>query len=78
MKSPLLTAAILLLTACSSSEKPQPQRPEFDPSYPDVHDPVLAVGEDGRYYIFSTGVGVGVMSSADLNTWRQEPPVFDR
>lgn len=58
----------------------QQQRPhhEFDETYPDVHDPVLAVGEDGRYYIFSTGFGVGVMSSSDLKIWRQEPPVFGR
>ena len=56
----------------------QEHRREFDAAYPDVHDPVMAVGEDGRYYIFSTGVGVGVMSSADLKEWRQEPSVFDR
>lgn len=72
---PLLTLFVLF-SACSSEKRPP--RPEFDPTYPDVHDPVLAIGEDGRYYIFSTGVGVGVMSSADLKTWRQEPSVFDR
>lgn len=44
--------------------------------YPDVHDPVMAVGEDGRYYIFSTGLGVGVMSSADMKNWRIEKGVF--
>lgn len=71
----LLLAAVLLLS-CSNEKRPP--RPEFDPTYPDVHDPVLAIGEDGRYYIFSTGVGVGVMSSADLKTWSQEPSVFDR
>lgn len=52
------------------------QRHTFNETYPDVHDPVLAQGEDGRYYIFSTGMGVGVMSSADMKTWRQEPGVF--
>ena len=71
----LLLAAVLLLS-CSNEKRTS--RPEFDPTYPDVHDPVLAIGEDGRYYIFSTGVGVGVMSSADLKTWSQEPSVFDR
>lgn len=54
----------------------QAQRHTFDAEYPDVHDPVMAQGEDGRYYIFSTGMGIGVMSSADLKTWRQEPGVF--
>ncbi len=50
----------------------------FATNYPDVHDPVMARGEDGRYYIFSTGFGVGVMSSADLKEWRPEPSVFSR
>lgn len=40
---------------------------------PKVHDPVMARGEDGRYYIFSTGIGVDVMSSADMHEWRREP-----
>ena len=75
-KNILLALLVALLAACNSEKRPS--RPEFDPNYPDVHDPVLAVGEDGRYYIFSTGVGVSVMSSADLKTWRQEQPVFDR
>lgn len=48
----------------------------FDATYPDVHDPVMAKGEDGRYYIFSTGMGIGVMSSTDMKTWRQEQSVF--
>ena len=41
--------------------------------HPDVHDPVMAKGEDGRYYVFSTGMNVGVMSSADLKEWKAEP-----
>lgn len=44
---------------------------------PGVHDPVMAKGEDGKYYIFSTGMGVGVMSSPDLKRWTHEPSVFD-
>lgn len=52
------------------------QHHQFDATNPDVHDPVMAQGEDGRYYIFSTGMGIGVMSSADLKTWRQEPGIF--
>ena len=67
---------MLCLTLVAQAQ--EQHRPEFNPTYPDVHDPVMARGEDGRYYIFSTGVGVGVMSSADLKTWRQEPSAFDR
>ena len=40
---------------------------------PNAHDPVMAKGEDGRYYCFMTGMNVGVMSSDDLETWRNEP-----
>lgn len=43
---------------------------------PGVHDPVIAQGEDGRFYIFSTGMNVGVMSSADLREWRFEAPAL--
>ena len=49
----------------------------FNENNPDVHDPVMARGEDGRYYVFSTGMGIGVMSSADMKTWKREKPVFD-
>ena len=45
----------------------------IDALHPDVHDPVMAKGEDGRYYVFSTGMNVGVMSSADMKEWRAEP-----
>ncbi len=43
-----------------------------------VHDPVMAIGEDGRYYIFSTGMGVQVMSSADMIEWQREPSVLEQ
>lgn len=43
---------------------------------PAVHDPVMAKGEDGRFYIFSTGMGINVMSSADMGDWRKERHVF--
>ena len=45
---------------------------------PDVHDPVIARGEDGRFYIFSTGMNVGVMSSSDLKEWKFEPSALSK
>ena len=45
----------------------------FNAQHPDVHDPVMAKGEDGRFYIFMTGFNVGVISSADLKEWKPEP-----
>lgn len=69
-------AALLVCGACTAVA--QPHRYHFDPKHPAVHDPVMALGEDGRYYIFSTGMGISVMSSSDLEVWRKEKPVFGR
>ena len=44
---------------------------------PPVHDPVMAQGEDGKFYIYSTGMGIGCMSSEDMKIWRRESPVFN-
>ncbi|MBQ0022304.1 MAG: family 43 glycosylhydrolase [Prevotellaceae bacterium] len=43
---------------------------------PDVHDPVMAY-ENGKYYLFGTGMGVSVLSSSDMKTWNFEKPVFE-
>lgn len=51
------------------------QREQGPTDYPDVHDPVMAKGEDGRYYLFCTGGGVRVLSSADRITWQPEKSV---
>lgn len=67
----LLPAVLATFTTVATA-----QHPTFNPEHPDVHDPVMAKGEDGRYYIFATGMGIGVLSSADMKTWRHEPPVF--
>lgn len=48
----------------------------FDPKYPDVHDPVMAY-EDGKYYMFTTGYGVGMMSSPDMIEWKPEKAPLD-
>lgn len=54
------------------------KRPEwkFDAFYPDVHDPVMAK-EDGVYYMFTTGMGIGMLSSNDLKEWKQEKAPLD-
>lgn len=69
----LFTLSFLFFT----ETRAQPQRrPRFDAQHPDVHDPVVARGEDGRWHLFSTGWGIGHLSSADLRVWQQEGPVF--
>ncbi|MGJ5640595.1 arabinan endo-1,5-alpha-L-arabinosidase [Formosa sp. S-31] len=50
--------------------------PPFNATNPYVHDPVMAKDGD-TYYVFGTGVGISVMSSKDLKTWKKEPPVFN-
>lgn len=40
-----------------------------------AHDPVM-MEENGTYYLFSTGHGITVWSSTDLENWKQEKPVF--
>lgn len=69
-------AALWILCPLNISAQPRMQR--FDPHNPAIHDPVMALGEDGRYYVFSTGMGISVMSSSDLEVWRKEKPVFGR
>lgn len=64
-----LMSVLLLLTSISATA----QRWKMDPLNPNAHDPVMARGEDGRYYCFMTGMNVGVMSSPDLKEWKMEP-----
>lgn len=49
---------------------------KFDALNPDVHDPVMAQ-ENGVYYMFTTGMGIGMMSSTDLKEWKQEKAPLD-
>jgi len=40
-----------------------------------AHDPVM-IRQGSRYYLFCTGNGITVWSSADREQWQKEPPVF--
>lgn len=72
-----LHACMLFLLASPASAQEAPRhRFHFDQECPNAHDPVMAKGEDGRYYCFMTGFNVGVMSSADLKIWQEEKPAF--
>lgn len=42
---------------------------------PMVHDPVM-IRQGARYYLFCTGMGISVWSSADMEHWKAEKPVF--
>lgn len=65
----------LLMAICSCGQPSK--KPVFNTTNPSMHDPVMAF-EDSTYYIFSTGMGISVMSSRDLKTWKLEKPVFDK
>jgi beta-xylosidase len=42
-----------------------------------IHDPSTIMKVDGKYYCFSTGMGVQALVSDDLKTWRATKPLFD-
>jgi arabinan endo-1,5-alpha-L-arabinosidase len=42
-----------------------------------VHDPVM-IKEGNMYYVFATGMGISVLSSKDMKSWKKEKPVFER
>lgn len=42
-----------------------------------VHDPVM-IRQGDTYYLFGTGMGITVRSSKDMQSWKDEPPVFER
>lgn len=42
-----------------------------------IHDPVMAV-ENGKYYLFATGMGVQILSSTDMKDWQKEGSVFGK
>lgn len=69
----LLVSSVTVLADSPGPNQGEPgrRRFKFDSNYPDVHDPVMAC-EDGIYYMFSTGMGIGMMSSADLKSWKPE------
>jgi arabinan endo-1,5-alpha-L-arabinosidase len=42
-----------------------------------LHDPSTVIQCDGRYYVFSTGRGIPILSSDDGWTWKRSGRVFD-
>lgn len=74
MKKTLLTILALTMTIAALAQ-PGGRNRKIVSDYPMAHDPVVAFCE-GRYYLFTTGYGVGVMSSADMKTWESEAPAL--
>lgn len=73
MLSLLLAAGVITAVGQTDSVKNNPNHARRETRTPNAHDPVMAKGEDGRYYCFMTGMNVGVISSDDMEVWRMEP-----
>lgn len=71
----VILANLLFVVGADAQQKRR--RPPFNPTNPSVHDPVMAK-QDSVYYLFSTGVGISVMSSTDMKVWKREKPVFNQ
>ena len=67
-------ALCLSLLGTAAPAKAQPTAQAAQSPIP-VHDPVL-IRQNGTYYLFGTGPGIAVWSSADRKTWKREQPVF--
>ena len=80
MKKLILTAmltgfAVMTVSAQNAENGQRRPRFQYDQQHPDVHDPVIA-RENGKYYIFATGMNVGCMSSTDMKNWQMEKNVL--
>jgi beta-xylosidase len=45
---------------------------------PQIHDPSTILEHEGRYWCFSTGMGVQSLVSDDLTMWQMGPPLFEK
>jgi arabinan endo-1,5-alpha-L-arabinosidase len=54
---------------------PPQRRPAFQPRF---HDPSTPILEGKRWWVFSTGNGILVRHSPDLQKWQDAPPVFKK
>ncbi len=70
-----IVITILLLAAVLSPFAQQ--KPLANDTLIPVHDPVI-IKQDSTYYVFCTGQGITVFSSADREHWKQQKPVFDK
>ncbi|MCD8386359.1 MAG: family 43 glycosylhydrolase [Bacteroidales bacterium] len=71
----LLAIAAVGAIAQEGGQRPPRPFPTEPMANPGVHDPVMARC-DGKYYIFSTGMQIGQMTSTDLRLWSHAPHVM--
>lgn len=71
----IVLSLLVLFSVASFSQGPLPVGTVLPVEKVSVHDPVMIKAGD-RFYLFCTGFGIAVWSSADLQNWRKEAPVF--
>ena len=64
--------ALLCTAQADAQQRREWPREPFKTDTLMVHDPVMAF-EDGTYYIYSTGMGIGMATSTDRKTWTVMP-----
>jgi len=69
------STVVLGLAASLAAYAQDNQFRQVETTNPNAHDPVMAF-ENGKYYVFATGMGIDVLSSSDMKTWKRENPVF--
>jgi len=76
-KQTAMTSAAPPITTAAPAAPSQPAAAPVVRATKDVitHDPVMAK-HGNTYYLFSTGRGISVWSSKDLQTWTREKPIF--
>ncbi len=70
MKNVLLVLMLLICATCCVSA-------QVGDTLPGVHDPVM-IRQDSTWYVFGTGWGISVFSSADGKHWTKQSPVFSK
>ncbi len=73
----LVLAVLLLASSLATAQNPAPVRPEPPPGgMPFVHDPSTIIHFHGRYYVYTTGRGIPMLSSPDEVRWTRLGSVF--
>lgn len=71
----VIAALLVATTAMAQSRHRRQLPPELPLKDVFVHDPVMAK-EGDTYYLYSTGMGISVMSSKDMKVWKFEKSIF--
>jgi arabinan endo-1,5-alpha-L-arabinosidase len=72
----IITVALLVTTLMLQAQQRRDTVGTITPTrQTGVHDPVM-IKQGSTYYLFCTGFGISVFSSADMKTWKKEKPVF--